>query len=226
MTAAYGTFFPERINMYIPNMEFDANVDLQNLNRWNLGTPVTADADGILDGQDVSSAGSVYFADGDFNPLYSHEVMGRYGRNVTVVASGSDTDVVTVHGFDYLGQPMRENITLSGSSPVAGKKAFARVTQIDFLDQSGVTIDVGWGNVLGLPYASVKMLAELVNKVVTGNAGTFTAAVTTNPQTATTGDPRGTYAPHATDAPNGSREYEIVCMVLEGNLHGVRHYNG
>jgi len=70
------------------------------------------------------------------------------------------------------------------------------------------------------------MFAEYLGGVVSGNSGTFVAAVTTDPQTATTGDPRGTYAPHASDVPNGSREYEIVVDVLAGNLHGVAHYNG
>jgi hypothetical protein len=57
------------------------------------------------------------------------------------------------------------------------------------------------------------------------------APVFTDPQTATTGDPRGTYDPNGTL--NGTRIFELDCdfddfvnAANNGGMHGIRHFNG
>lgn len=328
--------FPERINVHVPNMSFHADVDETGMVRMNLGAPATADADGILDAQSVASAGSAVAS--QFATAYSSTKMGTYGRNIVAVCSGANTDALTIHGRDYLNQPMTETLTLAGATTVAGKKAFKYVDKVVWLDAAGETIDVGWGDVLGLPYktqavvvafeagdaaddtlaskeltATTWSVADATSAQVTapfdgywigwegeyttamtaaasaitafgGAAGTtaktaldgiapvgvaglkfgsvvaeaswvavskgdiikltsdgagtggvadvrfyftqpsgnFSPAIATDPQTATTGDPRGTYDPNITC--DGTSEIEVIGLVDRTNLHGVAHY--
>jgi hypothetical protein len=219
MAQNISTHFPTGVNLYVPEMHYHSDVDATGSFRADLGTPVTIDADGILDGVSIAVAGQTLRA--DFNALYSPSVMGRYGRNVTVVASGAATSAVTVHGYDYLGQPMSETLTLNGATPVVGVKCFGRVLAVEYAATADRTIDVGWGLLLGLPYAAVAVEQSFENGVAV-NAASFTAGVLTDPQTATTGDPRGRIS--FTNAPNGSRHYEVAYFVNRDNLHGVAHF--
>ena len=52
--------------------------------------------------------------------------------------------------------------------------------------------------------------------------GQFTPGITTDPATAATGDPRGTYNPGL--ACDGSREFVVDYIADTTNLHGVAHY--
>lgn len=218
---AKGDYFPRRINDHVPNMQYAADVRFGGFGTIVIPAPAAADADGILDGVSIASAGSTTtFAD-----AYTDDVMAKFGRNVTVVASGAATSKVTVYGKDYLGQPMVEELTLNGTTPVPGKKAFRYIDEIAFGATAATTIDVGWGNVLGLPYKSQKLISELVNKEVPSNAGTFVdGAATGHASSLTSDDPRGTYAPHSSQLPNGAREYELSFMHDTDNLHGDPHY--
>lgn len=219
-THDYADHFPRRANMYVENMVFAADVDKNGFVRIELGTPVVADADGVIDGASIASA-----LDKSATGIIAghRDLMGRYGRNLTIVLSGAGTPAVTIHGLDYLGQPMSETFEGNGTTPVAGNKAFKEVTSITSAAVSATTIDVGYGTKLGLPYAIGALAAtdQYMDGVV-ATAGTFAAAVLTDPQTATTGDPRGTYIPNT--APNGARDYVLIGKVIEGDLHGIRHY--
>jgi hypothetical protein len=146
--------------------------------------------------------------------------MGPYGRNVTVTLSGAGTPAVTIRGRDYLGQPVAETITATGATPAVGKKAFVFVDNISTALVAATTLNLGTGNVLGFPYAMIKVDAEIIDNAV-ASAGTFVAA-TTAAQTATTVDPRGSYLPAS--LPNGARDIVVVGQVLNGQLHGVPHY--
>lgn len=77
-------------------------------------------------------------------------------RNVTVKgnASGIAGDVV-ITGTDANGAALTETIALSGSSEVAGNKAFKTVTSINFpakTNASGDTVSIGAGSKLGLGF--------------------------------------------------------------------------
>jgi hypothetical protein len=70
---------------------------------------------------------------------------------------------------------------------------------------------------------------ELSDGTQESSTGTLTAPVLTDPQTATTGDPRGTYAPNVTL--NGSTEVEIYAIADRGvnsdgngGLLGIKHH--
>lgn len=219
-----GDFFPNRVNMHFRNAKYAADVRDSGIGTIYIPALVAADPDGIIAAKAIATAQD--WDSSEFAAAYSDEVMGKFGRNVVVDGSAASTAVITVYGFDYLGQPMIEAITMNGTSTVEGLKAFARVTRITTGTDADASLDVGWGNKLGLPYALVDVFTELVNGVEPADAGTFVKRVTTDPQTSTTGDPRGTYTPHSSNIPDGSKEYAVVGLWAIDDLFGVAHYNG
>ena len=222
MTTRYPTFFPDRVNLWHGDRGF-TQVGHEAGDYISLGTPVTLDADGIIAAKTMDAAGNYTY--GQFATAYTHSVMGRYGRNVSVVGllTAGSANVFTVTGLDYLNQPVVETIAASGVTAGNGKKAFAKVTKIAWTASSaGATFNVGWGDVLGLPYKATALIDDLEDDLAP-TAGTFVAAVTTDPATATTGDPRGTYAPNS--ATNGALEFKVRLKIDQDKVYGVQQYN-
>lgn len=216
---AKGTFFPRRINAHVPNMEYAADVRFGGLGTIDIPAPVSKTDYLLVDGFSIAAAGAtpVLLHDGDTG--------AKFGRNLTVVASGAATSNVTVRGKDYLGQPMVESFTLAGTTAVVGKKAFKYVESIDYGITASTTIDIGIGDVLGLPYRLEKEVMVLVDHASPASAGTFVAGLARGAtQSATTGDPRGTWTPSAATIPDGSRSYELTAKWDVGNLHGDKHF--
>jgi hypothetical protein len=198
-------------------MLYASDVTQDGIVRVEYGAPPTISTNAIMDVQSINTAvtkgGAV---SSTFRPA---TMMGRYGRNLTIILSGAGTPVVTVYGKDYLGQPMSENITATGAASKAGVKAFYTVDTFTSALVASTTLSIGFGLSFGLPYATLKMNEEWVDDAVP-TAGAITLYTAT--QTATSADPRGLYTPNA--APNGARVYTIITRVLQGNLHGARHY--
>lgn len=224
MSQAQRTFLPD-YNYYVPGMQAGGDLGQALNGRFEFGALVAADTDGILDGHSIAEAGEVT----TFASAYSVPNMGPFGRTVTVIASGAATSTVTVIGRDYLGQKMREVLTLNGANAVAGLKAFKYVDRVEYGATAAVTIDLGFGARFGLPYATMKVEAEYVDNV-SGTVGTLVAPVFTDPQTLVTGDPRGLYTPNST--PNGTKKYALdleftnfVNAAGNGGLHGIKHFN-
>jgi len=114
-------------------------------------------------------------------------------RTLTVTAAGTDSGrTVTIAGNDIYGAPMTELIAVANTSAVAGIKAFKyiRTATLDALPTGGVSI--GQGTVFGLPIRA-DTLSYVTAWHLTSSAVAITAAVTTDPATATTGDVRGTF---------------------------------
>lgn len=216
---AKGTFFPRRINAHVPNMEYAADVRFGGLGTIDI--PAPADKTGYLLVDDFSIAA----AGGTPVLLHDGDTGAKFGRNLTVVASGAATSNVTVRGKDYLGQPMVESFTLTGATAVVGKKAFKYIEAIEYGVTAATTIDIGVGDVLGLPYRLEKELTVMVDHSAPAANGTFVAGLARGAaQSATTGDPRGTWTPSAATIPNGTRSYEITGKWDVGNLHGDPHF--
>jgi len=213
-------YFPRRANVRVPNMSYHSDVEGTGFTRMELGTPPAALATGIVSAQSIATA----LVKNTAGLVANHRNnMGRYGRNVTMVLSGAGTPAVIVYGLDYLGQPMSETFAGNGSTPVVGNKCFKEVTSISADAVSATTINVGYGDKLGLPFAVGVITNEYIDGVVPGNLGAKTVAVLTA-QTATSGDPRGSYLPHASFVANGSRDYVLIGKVIEGDLHGLPHF--
>lgn len=122
---------------------------------------------------------------------------GPFGNNVI-----TDTNCA-VHGYDWLGQPMSEEIEVG-----AGAKAFYKVTAIT--DSASCT----WGDEYGLPYKTTS----------SGDVGdgVITPAVETDPATISTGDVRGTVDFDA--EPDGATDKRVV-VTVEAPYHGVQQFS-
>jgi len=212
---AKGDFFPRRINDHVPNMQYAADVRYGGFGTITIPAPVAANA----------TAGQV--TGGEGVEEVSIDTGAKFGRNVVLTpteAVGAALPV-TVRGQDYLGQPVSETFTTAsaGTTALTGKKAFRYVTSVEVgTGDAAGAINIGFGNVLGLPYRSIKIMSEEVDGVMP-TAGTFVAGANIT-QTGTSDDPRGTYTPHNTVLPNGERTYVLGFMHDSDNLHGNSHF--
>lgn len=120
----------------------------------DLGAPATLDADGIWDGVSVGATAD-QFTVADMKTATANGGVLDVERNVTVTGSSGADQVVTINGFDRYDNAVSETITASSTSTVAGKKGFKRVVTMDVAagGSASKTLDVGWGDVLGLPVA-------------------------------------------------------------------------
>ena len=193
----------------------------------NLGSPGTADADGYCVAQAVAGAAALTLN----GALVSGGVAvgdALTGRNVVAVSAnaGDTTQTITVTGTDMFGVAVKEVITLNGTTTVAGKKAFKRITSIAASAALAGNITVGTGDVLGLP-AHVPNAAMVLKESVDGaaaTAGTIVAglAITTKP-TSTNADVRGTYDPNA--ACDGSKAFNLLVALPDPTFLGATQYS-
>lgn len=82
-------------------------------------------------------------------------------RNIVITADGTADDIkavqAVVHGTNIAGETISETMpafTVNTKGAVTGSKAFATVTSVvvPAMDGAGVTLDIGFGSVLGLPF--------------------------------------------------------------------------
>lgn len=117
------------------------------------------------------------------------EVDAPFGATLSIAASGAYSGKVTVDGFDYLGQPMTEEITANGTTAVASVKCFKFISKVTCASGANVTVTLSRKLILGLPYKSV----AIVNEVRNGTKATTTQLVAPvlTAGTATSSDPKG-----------------------------------
>lgn len=185
------------------------------------GAPVAADPDGILDGVTATDSAQVY-TQGD---MLTYEL--DVPRNVTIVGSAGSNHVVTIKGLDEYGQPVAENLTANGTTGVAGKKAFKTIRAVEVAaGASGDTLDVGWGDVLGLPFrldAAAQVVTENEDGAAASSGGTFVAGLAPNTiSTATTADVRGTYDPDS--ACDGAKSFDLLIRTMNPTDIGQAQY--
>lgn len=180
-----------------------------------LGSPVAADADGLV--------ASVSPAAGGYLTLLTNDL--DVPRNVTVTSTANDTArTFTVTGKDVHGQDVVEEIAGANAAAAAGKKAFSSISSIAVDAATAGSITVGWGNVLGLPvFVDKTSDVQRFEDGVEVATGTLTAADTDTP-TATTGDVRGTWAPNT--APNGNVAYTVEVDTTDPGYLGATNYAG
>lgn len=147
-------------------------------------------------------------------------------RTISAVSAnaGDTTQTATIYGTDFYGLSQTETLTLNGTTTVNGKKAFKTVTRVAMSAATTGNVSVGSTDIFGIPYR-----ANSRNYVLTAwngaqvTTGTFTAADTTSPATATTGDVRGTYL--VPDASNGTKRLTIWEFIADDDtqtgLYGV-----
>lgn len=199
-----------RVNHRVADMCYAADVGIDGLTTVDIPACVAAGAAVLANGVVMAAAGNVAPA-----VAQTDYIMGRYGRNITVTAGAGGAGVI--YGYDYLGQAIKENVTLIAGA-VVGKKMFKDVAYVSV--PAGGTFSIGVGSILGVPYKVLhtSLLGELTSDVPAA-AGALLAGVVT--QSLTSGDPRGAYTPAA--APDGVRWYRFSCYVDRSNLHGSAH---
>lgn len=235
MTTRTAKYRPRRMNMFVPACGYAADIKHAGPHEVVFGPMAVADADCILDGTSIASAGSTttFLRDNTdpINTTYQSEFPNGpgFGRCLQIVVSGAGTPVITIKGRDYLGQPMTEALTAAGTAPVVGVKAFKWIDLISWTALAGETLDVGTTDKLGLPYRMENVLAEMLDGVRVATLGTLVAPSYTDPQTATSTDPRGTYDPQSTLT--GSAILSATFLPNDklnssgnGGLYGHAHY--
>lgn len=220
--AARPSFFTGRINCYCPNAKYAADHVIDGATRISFGAPAVASTTALLATVDITAGKTkAAFTAG----IWTSDA--NYGRCLQVVLSGAGTPAITIYGRDFWGQPMLETFTGNGATPVIGLKAFMYADSYS-ADATAVTLSIGTTDKLGLPYKTVKVLSEESDGAV-ATLGTLVTPVVTDPATAITGDPRGTYDPNTTlNAVRVITAY-ILCdstanSSSNGGLHGIRHY--
>lgn len=212
------TNFPRRINMYVPAMAYSADVSYNGETRVNFGAPLAAVTTSILNAASIAAGTQV-----DLSAVPA--IADLYGRNIQIAASAAFSTVVTIYGWDYLGQPIAEALTGNGVTPVVGNKAFKSFNYATYT-ATAVTLSIGTGVKLGLPYKAIRAIYEVGNGALAA-AGTLQAPSVVDPATTTTTDPRGMYT--TTTAMNGANIISAAFNMLNdvntsnnGGLHGIR----
>lgn len=185
----------------------------------DLGSPITADADGVGASQSVAAA---TVGGGLLNGALVVNGACVFDVPRNVVAAWTGTAVLTVTGTDVNGKALVES-SASGTS-LAGKKAFKTVTKYT-VSADVTSLTIGTGDVLGLPVAlpGTGYVLQEMEDGAKATAGTLVAASIAK-ATATTGDVRGTYDPNS--ACDGGKGFVLIALLTDPNNKGVPQYGG
>lgn len=141
-------------------------------------------------------------------------------RNVSLTSAGNlSAGNFTIRGYDVYGNALTQTRAGPNANTVNTLKAFKDILSVTPDTSSATTVSVGIGDSFGLPFLvtdvgyiqSVKWAQTLAP-----DAGTFTAGVTTDPNTAALGDTRGTYLPSS--ASNGTRRLVMSIALPETHV--------
>ncbi len=156
-------------------------------------------------GYPVPTAHMPYMAAGPGLFLDPSQTISR-GVSITGVASGTGGNVI-VSGWDVYWQPMTQTIAIgAGVNTVSSTKAFKAIKSVIPQFTDAHTYSCGTTDTFGMHFRSDKW--EYTNIFWNGgfasSSAGWTAAVKTNPATATTGDVRGTVAVGTIISPYGA----------------------
>jgi len=149
---------------------------------WDFGKPAAADADGILAAAEAAAT-AVELDDDNWVTTFDGEL--DVPRQVAVIASEGAAsikkdDTVTIYGTNIADEPISEVLKFAAQQATAENtaQAFKTVTKVIIgASTVGVKFNVGWTDVLGLPFklaATEKMALEYGAGVLKTTPGTFT----------------------------------------------------
>ena len=225
-THRHGDFFPDRINQFVNGMLYAADVHDDGLYKVSFGAPAVKDVNGIIAAHTITGGVTINIADfvGAIEPVCD----APWGRLLSFEGSAAGAPVVTITGFDYLGQAITETVTLVSVTETFSLNAFFRVTKVVVASGVTGTFDMGFDNKLGLPFKTMNVEFEIEDGV-RADAGTLVAPVLTDPSTAATGDPRGTLSMTGTldaiaDFSILARADNWVNAAGNGGYYGIKHF--
>ena len=225
-THRHADFFPNRINQFVNGMLYAADVHDDGMYKVSFGAPAVKDVNGIIAAHTITGGATINVSDfvGGIEPVCD----SPFGRLLSFEGSAAGTPLVTITGFDYLGQPITENITLATGAEDFSLNAFFRVTKVVVASGVTGTFDMGFAEFLGLPYKTMNVEFEIEDGV-RADANTFVAPVLTDPAIITTGDPRGTLL--TTGTLDGIADFSILARAdnwvnADGNggYYGIKHF--
>lgn len=230
---------PRRTNLYVPGMQYHSALVHAAPFEVDFGAPAVASAVNIINASVAMGtvAGSTTsFLTDNVDPIVAATSQEfpygpGFGRCLQVVASGAQTSTLTIKGRDFLGQPMVENFTMNGATPVIGVKAFKWLDLVSWTAYATTdrNLSIGTTDKLGLPFRMSNVVTEELDGVRVATLGTLVTPSQVDPQTATTTDPRGTYDPQSTL--DGTARLKAMFLPNNflnssgnGGLHGLAHY--
>ncbi len=142
---------------------------------WTAAEAAAADDDGLIDGQAVSSTTAAEVEE------FLNEMPCARTLKATVAGTAGNVKAVsiTVEGEDIGGNKITEVLpafTVDTVGAVTGVKAFKKVTKVTCPKMDGaVTIDVGWTDALGIPFAfaAAPLLFATLDNTVESTAPTL-----------------------------------------------------
>lgn len=145
--------------------------------QFSAAEAVVADVDGIHAAINASAAAVVDVITAITNPTVA--------KNITATVGGTAASIkavkVTITGTNDNDEIITEDLpafTVDTAGTVTGSKAFKTITKISIpaMDGDGVTVTVGYGEKLGIPYklAHNTCLMAFLNNVKEGTAPTIT----------------------------------------------------
>ena len=205
--------------------------DIQMINGY---TPVAEFAGNVINGiytvrfDNLQKDAYIIAFFGVYNPGEKpYEIDAEFGACLKLVCDGDSTGDAVIEGYDYLGQPIRELITLNGATGVTTKKAFKFIKSITTNEEKSITVTRSV--TLGLPYRTSAILTE-TRGGVKSTATVLTAPV--DEQSESSGDPRGTVKLANYELPTN---VVLICIASPeiftrgeekvGGLFGVPHFS-
>jgi len=210
------------VNMHVPGATFSADLDyLTGEYRADYGPLPAVSANSILAAGNWAVAGNTNVFAADYKAK-----LGPFGRQLSFVSLATAANVVTIQGRDYMGQPIRETLTINGATPVNTVKIYKALDLVSWTAPNGAatTVNIGFTDVLGVPYRTIAVQNWLENNLA-ATAGTLVAGLplSTTP-TGTSADPRGSV--DFASASNGVINFSIIGLADLTSLYGNAHYAG
>lgn len=202
-------------NMGVQGKKFMPKVRVPETRYFDLGSPVALNASGLRVAAAVAGAGAL--------ALLATQL--DVPRNITIQSAGNDAArTFTIESVDVYGNPVTEQVAGANIGTAAGKKAHYGKVTVSVDAACAGNVNIGWGNVLGLPgyLSNAAFILKEIQDGAAAAAGTTVAGDQTQPS-ATTGDVRGTYVPNA--APDGTKSYGLLVALFDAGYMGAVQYS-
>ena len=149
---------------------------------WTAEEMIAADTDGIFDGIAANTTGGAAVVSTPASTTFVAQPPCAHNITVTVAATTAGhvkAAAIVVAGKDLAGEAITESFTPTVDTPatLTGAKAFASIDSVTVPSQDGdsVTVDVGFGQLVGLPFKlSKKRVLVTLNDGVVDTAPALT----------------------------------------------------